>query len=277
MDSREASRSGHPPACTCVECTRKRLRKLRQEENAISFGNQDPPLKFVSKRKDKSPSEFSHIEYYKKEPFRKITKRGKSPLLPIVLVLAILVIAPILVSYLWGTNQTSVISPPGVQTTPPTTAVGVVPSYSIEEVAYQVYTLVNTERIKQGLSPLVLDTSLTNLASEHSQSMASHGYFSHERLFGERDFDAGQMPGTTRGENLSRTPNKRFIPGRFLSLEEVTNWAVKGWMESPGHRDNILHSRFTKTGVGVSLFTTKEGNDWVGYLYITQIFEGNLG
>lgn len=76
------------------------------------------------------------------------------------------------------------------------------------------------------------------------------------------------QPGTIRAENISLTPEREYIPGPLLSAEEVAKWSVSGWMESSGHRENILNSSFSKTGIGIYY------DD--GYFYITQIFEGNL-
>jgi uncharacterized protein YkwD len=77
-------------------------------------------------------------------------------------------------------------------------------------------------------------------------------------------------PGTIRGENLAKIPTRQVIPGPYLSIQEVCEWAVSGWMDSPGHRANILEPRYTETGVGVSF--SEEGA--FVYVYITQIFEG---
>lgn len=139
-------------------------------------------------------------------------------------------------------------------------------SYSEAEAEELIIVLINEERQQRGLRVLGGDSLLTSLAREHSTSMVENGSFSHYRYPGKRDFTYNQRPGTTRGENLSKTPTRRVIPGPYLSLQEVCEWAVSGWMSSPGHRDNILKSGFTKTGVGVSLSD--------GHLYITQIFEG---
>lgn len=65
-------------------------------------------------------------------------------------------------------------------------------SYTNEEVEELVYALINSERQSFGLSPLSKDPLLTSLAREHSISMATHGFFSHDRTAGERDFGYGQ-------------------------------------------------------------------------------------
>ncbi len=105
-----------------------------------------------------------------------------------------------------------------------------------------------------------------SLAREHSISMAKNGFFSHNRTADERDFGYRQPPGTIRGENIAEIPRRKWVPGPYLTLNEVCEWAVSEWMESIGHRENILEQKFMKTGAGVS----SQG----GYLYITQMFEG---
>lgn len=142
-------------------------------------------------------------------------------------------------------------------------------SYTKVEVEELITILVNDERQQFGLPTLSNDALLTSLAKEHSTSMVENNFFSHDRYPGERSLSYKQLPGTILGENLSKTPTRRLIPGPYLSLQEVCEWTVSGWMDSPGHRENVLESRYTETGVGVSV---SEGEQ---YLYITQIFEGS--
>ncbi|MFP3898263.1 MAG: InlB B-repeat-containing protein [Dehalococcoidia bacterium] len=146
-------------------------------------------------------------------------------------------------------------SPPGI-------------GYTEAEAEALIIVLVNDERQQFDLSPLTEDTLLTSLAREHSISMVENGFFGHERYPGERSLSYNQPPGTIRGENLAMIPTRRTIPGPYLSLQEVCEWAVSAWMSSSGHRSNILEPRYTRTGVGVAF--SAEGD----YLYITQIFEG---
>jgi uncharacterized repeat protein (TIGR02543 family) len=144
-------------------------------------------------------------------------------------------------------------SPPGV-------------SYTEAEAEQLIIVLVNGERQQSGLPALSEDALLMSLAWEHSTSMVENNFFGHQRYPGERSLSYNQPPGTIRGENLAMIPTRRTIPGPYLSLQEVCEWAVSAWMASPGHSANILEPRYTKTGVGVRL----SGD----YLYITQIFEG---
>lgn len=149
-----------------------------------------------------------------------------------------------------------------------TTPVGI--SYNETEVEQLIIVLVNIERQSFNLSALSEDPLLTDLAREHSISMVENDFFGHERYPGERPLSYNMSPGDARGENLAKIPTRQTIPGPYLSLQEVCEWAVSGWMNSTGHRENMLQPIFTETGVGVSF--SEEG--LFTYLYITQIFEG---
>jgi uncharacterized protein YkwD len=140
--------------------------------------------------------------------------------------------------------------------------------YTEPEAEALIIALVNGQRQQSGLTSLSQDSLLSSLAREHSISMVVNHFFGHQRYPGERDFSYGMPPGTIRGENIAMIPTRSTIPGPYLSLQQVCEWAVSAWMSSPGHRANILEPRYTKTGVGVGF---SEGGD---YLYITQIFEG---
>jgi uncharacterized protein YkwD len=142
-------------------------------------------------------------------------------------------------------------------------------NYTEAEVEELIIVLVNDERQQFELATLSEDSLLTSLAREHSTSMVENDFFGHERYPGERPLSYNMSPGTIRGENLAKMPTRQVIPGPYLSLQEVCEWAVSGWMDSPGHRANILEPRYTETGVGVSF------SDGWDYLYITQIFEGD--
>jgi uncharacterized protein YkwD len=143
-------------------------------------------------------------------------------------------------------------------------------NYTEAEVEELIIVLVNDERQRFDRTTLSEDALLTSLAREHSISMVENNFFSHERYPGERSLGYNTSPGTMRGENLAKIPTRQYIPGPYLSLQEVCEWAVSGWMDSPGHKDNILKPSYNKTGVGVSF--SDEGD--FTYLYITQIFEG---
>lgn len=104
----------------------------------------------------------------------------------------------------------------------------------------QVIDLVNQERAKAGLPAVKNDTLLTKVATEKARDMDVNNYFSHTSPTYGSPFDMMRQFGVTysyAGENIAsgqRTP------------QEV----MTAWMNSSGHRANILNSNFTKIGVG---------------------------
>ena len=125
--------------------------------------------------------------------------------------------------------------------------------------AYQqeVVNLVNKERAKYGLSALKSNASLANVATIKSQDMIDKNYFDHTSPTYGSPFDMMKQFGIsykTAGENIAmgqKTPTE----------------VVNAWMNSPGHRANILNENFTQIGVGVA-------KNSKGQLYWTQMFIG---
>ncbi len=104
----------------------------------------------------------------------------------------------------------------------------------------EVFKLVNQERIKAGLDLLSNDTRLTSSARKHSEDMAQQNFFSHRSLDGRTPGDrikAEGYSGFTYGENIA---------AGFSTPESV----MEAWMNSPGHRANILNPDFCDIGVG---------------------------
>ncbi|MGJ9384475.1 CAP domain-containing protein [Salipaludibacillus sp. CF4.18] len=105
---------------------------------------------------------------------------------------------------------------------------------------YEVVRLVNVERENRGLKPLSIRTELQNVAEAKSRDMINNNYFSHTSPTHGSPFemlDAYGVQYRTAGENIAkgqRTP------------EAVVN----AWMNSAGHRKNILSTSFTHIGVG---------------------------
>ncbi|WP_078414858.1 SafA/ExsA family spore coat assembly protein [Priestia abyssalis] len=125
----------------------------------------------------------------------------------------------------------------------------------IKQFEQQVVQLTNQERAKYGLKPLVSDWELARVARFKSDDMRDKNYFSHTSPTYGSPFDMIKNFGITyrsAGENIAagqKTP------------EEV----VQAWMNSSGHRANILNKDFTHIGVGYS----KGGSYGV---YWTQMF-----
>ncbi|WHY30433.1 CAP domain-containing protein [Bacillus wiedmannii] len=119
---------------------------------------------------------------------------------------------------------------------------------SLSEFEQRVVELTNAERTKQGLPALKIDTELSKVARVKSEDMQKNNYFDHNSPTYGSPFDMMKKFGisyTSAGENIAqgqRTP------------EEV----VQAWMNSAGHRANILNNGFTHIGVGY----VESGNYW---------------
>ena len=99
---------------------------------------------------------------------------------------------------------------------------------------------VNKERRDRGLTELVINAKLRDLARAYAKDMLERGYFSHYNPEGESPFDRMANAGITyraAGENLALAPNVTI--------------AHQGLMDSPGHRANILSPDYRKVGIGV--------------------------
>jgi len=132
-------------------------------------------------------------------------------------------------------------------------------SVNIDSDEREIFELINQERNKKGLGELSWDASLSRLARAYSQKMARENFFSHYDRSGEAvDGRARQMhikSWSKIGENL-------FFCQGFGNPNEL---AVRGWMKSASHRENILDPDYTDSGIGIA-----ESED--GKIYITQIF-----
>lgn len=119
---------------------------------------------------------------------------------------------------------------------------------NLREFEQEVIRLTNMEREKAGLAPLQLDNQLAEVARRKSVDMATENYFSHESPTYGSPFDMIDSFGITyysAGENIAKGQT---------SPQEV----VQAWMDSEGHRQNILHPDFTHIGVGF----TQQGYHW---------------
>ncbi len=115
-----------------------------------------------------------------------------------------------------------------------------VQSGALLPIEQEVVRLVNDERAKRGLKPLKMDTALSLVARDKSKDMRDRNYFSHTSPTYGSPFDMMKAYGITyraAGENIAAGQT---------TAEEV----VKGWMNSEGHRKNILSPEFTTLGVG---------------------------
>lgn len=109
-----------------------------------------------------------------------------------------------------------------------------------QDLADQVIVLVNLERTSRGIPALIPDAALGTVATAKSVDMRDNNYFSHE----SPTYGSPSQMLTTFGVRFSAWAEN--IAWGYLTPESV----VAGWMNSPGHRANILNPTFTRTGVG---------------------------
>jgi uncharacterized protein YkwD len=129
------------------------------------------------------------------------------------------------------------------RTTPRTTSAGSGSTTAgVSAQAQEVVDLVNAERAKAGCKAVSIDAKLMTAAQQHSQDQADHQKMSH-------DGSDGSDPGT----RLDRVGYTWRTYGENVAWNQKTPAAVMdAWMNSPGHRANILNCAFTEIGVGIA-------------------------
>ena len=101
--------------------------------------------------------------------------------------------------------------------------------------------------------PLTLDRTLDSVAHGHAADMAEHNYFEHQDLAGHTPADRVRAVGYREklvGENIAFGPR---------TADEV----VQGWLDSPGHCENIMDPRFAQMGIAYAAGHAKRGLFWV--------------
>ncbi|WP_339689843.1 CAP domain-containing protein [Celeribacter baekdonensis] len=106
----------------------------------------------------------------------------------------------------------------------------------------QVISLINAERAKQGIAALTPNAKLAVAAQRHADDLVAQNYFSH----------TGKN-GSTVGDRVTAAGYRHCLVAENLSAQYPTiQQAVAGWMNSPGHRKNMLFKGLDSVGVGVS-------------------------
>lgn len=146
--------------------------------------------------------------------------------------------------------KTTVPSTGGKTTKPSTT----VPAGNVAAAEARAVQLLNADRAKYGLPALKVNSKLTSLAGKYAQDMINRGYFAHNNPEGQTPFDRMKAAGisyTYAGENLAINSN--------------VDAAQVAFMNSSGHRANVLSSNFTEVGIGVRYAPS-------GQVYVVQEF-----
>lgn len=124
----------------------------------------------------------------------------------------------------------------------------------------QLLELTNRQRQNNGLSRLALSPSLGRAAQNHAGDMVVRNFFSHSGSNGSSVADRAREEGyqfQAIGENIAMGTNR------------TPSSAIEGWMNSPGHRSNILNPNYTEIGFGIAL----RGNEY----YYVQVFGRGSG
>lgn len=157
------------------------------------------------------------------------------------------------------------------------------PTITVSELERQMHVLINKERRKHGLSLFEWKETLAGIARKHSQDMATRDYFAHNSPEGHDYLYRYTQAKYTCGVHVNRTV---YLGGENIALNhlydsvttvngtayydwnsrnKIAETTVQGWMNSPGHRKNILTPYFKAEGIGVVI--TPDGK-----VYITQNF-----
>ncbi len=151
----------------------------------------------------------------------------------------------------------------------------------VQDVERQIHDDVNDARVQHGLEPLVFDRSLARIARDYSQDMAERGFFSHYSPEGESFSDRYEAAGYdceihangqiyTGGENLALNSIGRPVQVDdrqefYTEIDELSASVVTGWLNSPDHRENMLHQVWQRQGIGVHIQED-------GTVHVTQNF-----
>jgi uncharacterized protein YkwD len=141
-------------------------------------------------------------------------------------------------------------------------------SSRLDAAADAITCLVNVERTTRGLRELKRDGDLAQAARGHSRDMIRRNYFDHTSpggaSVGDRVRDAGYGEpgdGWRVGENLGWGTGQRATP----------NALVDAWLNSAGHRKNMLNPAFRELGVGVAKGAPNKGNELPGATYTLNL------
>jgi uncharacterized protein YkwD len=126
----------------------------------------------------------------------------------------------------------------------------------------QFVALINKERKKRGLSQLVWDNDLMQVARRYSTAMRDGGFFGHISPQNESPQDRY----LAYLSKVGREPVYHCIGENLFACNvKDVNFGHAQLMASPSHKDNIVYRRFDKVGVGIA-------TDRTGYFWVTQLF-----
>ena len=143
------------------------------------------------------------------------------------------------------------------------------PPLNASDVEYYIHLYTNEERAHGGLHPLTRVTAIDGIARGHSEDMVERRFFSHYNLEGLDQTARGEMAGyrclKATHHGMAENIFQHNEMGRYDTSEDAARDTVSWWMDSPGHRANIMDPAYDRIGVGVAM-------DDRGTVYATQNF-----
>src|SRR6185369_6927012 len=150
------------------------------------------------------------------------------------------------------------------------------PEIRIPDLEKLIHQSINLNRRVYDREPVMWDDQLGNLARAHSEDMVKRGYFKHVNPEGLTPMKRLEQAGYTKcrlvGENIYQNnlysrviTEKKKTTYDWNTMEKIAATTLKGWMDSPDHRNTILDKEYTLDGVGVAIASDDK-------VYITQIF-----
>ncbi|MBL7973449.1 MAG: CAP domain-containing protein [Candidatus Kapabacteria bacterium] len=126
---------------------------------------------------------------------------------------------------------------------------------NIKAIEQEVLERINAYRLEQGLQPLVLNSTVSEIARKHSANMASGKVaFGHDGFLKRDEKIRAKLVGILKtGENVAW--------GKNVTVQRI----VEDWIASPHHHENIVEPNYRETGIGVAVARN-------GRIYYTQLF-----
>ena len=160
------------------------------------------------------------------------------------------------------------------------------PSLDPTALEARIHELVNAQRRQNGLGDLSSDSFLADIARGHSYDMVLRNYFEHIDPDGKTPKDRGdaagypciRVTGTTYSEGISENlyqgyrgstyiteQNGTTVTTSWNTQDQIADMTVTGWMNSAGHRANILNTRYQQEGIGIAFSADDR-------IYVTENF-----
>ena len=150
----------------------------------------------------------------------------------------------------------------------------------------RIHDLINEQRQQNSLAPLYYDPFLSDIARGHSWDMVTRNFFEHVNPDGKSPRDRGDAAGYpciryikpyvyegiaenlyqgNRASGYYSNASGAVTGYDWLTLEDIAQATVTGWMDSPGHRKNILTDHYYNEGIGVAFAPDNK-------VYVTENF-----